>query len=370
VDVDSPVPVKIGFKCLHPGTALVELVLTPSPPFQPYRPMSVFVHKVCGGSSKPGLAVGLTQGGSDIVSNGKLVGKMHDVESLTDTTRLYTSYTPMSIDDPDAELQPTLKCVGANPWEANPTVQTVLTAGTETGSFDIFYACQHKGVSQCTFSLGLKFWKDPGISWKKVCGGIRQDIDIQSDLETYSNVFTAGKAATAWLPNFSEVKLPVEEDFLTFTLHKSATAAATEPIILKGGEVEVSPKDALEVSLEQDLSGRVLGSATDNATVKVKHVCKGHGDVNVTVRFPIDGHVPKPLQLALLRSRARGGAGPGIDDKDWAMPFAAPTLSYKKSCGIYHFPEAWVIAAFAGIFFLISATCSACVVKKHWGLRH
>lgn len=350
---DKPEEIELKFECLNPGTALVELVLTPSPAYEPYRPVSVFMQKICGGTVKRGLTVGSTAGGDDLVSDGVLRKSMADVGGLTHASHFFVGYFPFGDNDPQQTLKPKLRCVpDKGPKDGEVAVDAKLVEAGAFQTYDVLYSCGMAGISVCTLDLGLQFYRDLGLTWKKVCGGSRPDILIESDLQTFATVFAAGKAEGPWATSNPEVELPVEEENATFTVRVNTTNEA-EPITLDKPVVEVSDPSVLEVNLvgSQSFLSRVLAQKADRASVLAQHKCIGNGEVTVNMKFPLAGHYPKPITVLAQDARAhsKGQADPVL--------FTPATFSYRKRCGVFHMEAMYVMIAVVGTMFLASAAC-------------
>jgi len=358
LEVDKSEEIVLKFECLNPGTTLVELVLTPTPAYEPYKPMSVFLVKVCGGAVKSGLMVGTSAGGDDLVSDGKRLNPLADVGGLTHASHFFVQYFPFGPDDPQQAVNPTLRCVPAqgDPNELVPA-EAKLVKSDDLQTFDVFYSCRKAGLSKCTLDLGLRFYRSVGLTWNKNCGGSRPDVLIESDLQSFMTVFSSGSASAPWSASNPEVELPVEEENATFTVRVNESAINDdEPVALDMPYVKVSDPSILEVNLvgSESLASRVLAQKADKASVIAHHKCVGNGEVTVHMKFPFAGHWPKPmLGLAQTSAHSHGKGTSKIDP----VHFSPAAFSYRKRCGVFHIEAMYVMIAAVGTLFVASVAC-------------
>lgn len=317
--------IALRFRCIHPGVALVELRLTPQPAWQPCKPVSVFMRKVCGGIRKHGLQVGTYAGGKDVVKDGIPQGNMQKVSLLERSSRFFIQYPSFEDGDPQLEPSPQVHCVViGEPFGTPSPVDALLTvsAGKRNQQINVTYACKRAGSADCALDLGLRFWKPLVLHWHKSCGGPRPDAVIESDLPSFSEVFSVGRTAPAWTEIEPTVELPGEQSFASFIIrsNNSASPEDPEPLTLGRPIISVSNPKVLDVALlsETMLLGHEIRNS-DSVAVTTRHLCKAHGDTVVHVKVPFLPHLPNGTSLLSA-------------DSNLMMQFDAAEFWYRKRC--------------------------------------
>lgn len=331
VSRDSPKSLRLAFQCFKAGTARVELVLSPKAAWEPYRPLSLWLTKRCGGGFRKGFEVGSDAATNDLVLDGVVKRHPSDVSGLTGTTSFYVRYAPSGPRDPDQHPKPAVQCVGSSSGRhdaastMNAGVKVVATA--DGGSrYDVEYSCVDRADFECTLRLGLELWKSPQLKWKKSCGGAaRPDMVVESSLARYATVFVGGRPAAEWLLENPQVTLLPEEADVSFTVHHKADLHGSEAMVLSIPQVQSSDTSILEANATNaaSVSGRRLGGDKDGATLLVQHTCKSPGRARVTVLIPtVDGNggpqgdlnMFGPVSFSYYKSCAGSGC----------VPFSAP----------------------------------------------
>jgi hypothetical protein len=228
----------IVFQCPRPGSFAVEIDLDLFPAYQPYRPVPISFVKVCGGAGKPGFNVGLTSGGSELIKDGVLVGSHPDLDNVADQSTLHIQYEALSIADVDQSPRATVKCLDV---DGEAVVDLNVKATPETLTFE--YECLRPGTAVCELSFSLTMWQVPApLKWTKLCGGMRSDIVVLSNLESFPVAYANGAVHPDW--GTGGVTMPWDEYELDLVFNSSvpvhATAAVNSDL-----DFEVSPSKAL-----------------------------------------------------------------------------------------------------------------------------
>jgi hypothetical protein len=329
--------IALRFQCRDPGVALVELLLRPEPAFQPCKPVSVFMRKVCGGVRKHGLQVGSYPGGNDVVKDGVFLRNLRTVSLLDHSSHFFLHYPSFEDGDPQTTPLPQVHCAAAreavgarNPVaalvSARSPVDALLSVSSSAGirhqQLNVTYTCKRAGKADCWLDLGLRFWKPVVLQWCKSCGGPRPDAVIESDLPSFSQVFAVGRAASAWAKEEPAVELPQEQSFAGFVIRSNSSVSAEdpEPLTLGRPVISVSNPKVLDVALLADtvLLGHVLRDS-DYVAVTAQHVCKAKGQAVVHVKLPFLPHLTNGTSLLSA-------------DSDLLNQFDAAEFSYKKHC--------------------------------------
>lgn len=355
----QPVELKIDYKCLKPGTVLLELVLRPQPAWDPYAPMSLFIKKVCGGLNSPSLQVGTSPLGSDLIRNGELRAAAPDITSIVGVSHFYVQYSPVDTlgkTDSDQKVQPTLHCESAGghgqqaPLDAALTVAQHHGHGTGGGRYNVVYGCKHRGTAVCKLRFGLKLWDSPEVAWHKQCGGARPDIAIDSNFEVFASVIRTGQPTPDWSVKSPKVWLPTEALLAEFKVRldrpvvgagvagvkgsTEVTEAATsllaaEPVMLLMPEISVSNPAVANATVEgaATWNSRALSSPKDFTSIRVNHICKSVGmvQVNVLLRMSEPG---LPAMLLTQRHHSHAVAKHRPDPE----LFDPVVFSYFKRC--------------------------------------
>eukprot|EP00746_Dinoflagellata_sp_MGD_P030170 gnl/MRDRNA2_/MRDRNA2_171493_c0_seq1.p1 gnl/MRDRNA2_/MRDRNA2_171493_c0~~gnl/MRDRNA2_/MRDRNA2_171493_c0_seq1.p1 ORF type:complete len:524 (+),score=84.87 gnl/MRDRNA2_/MRDRNA2_171493_c0_seq1:44-1573(+) len=336
--------IALQFQCLHPGIALVELVLTPQPAFQPCRPVSVFMRKVCGGVHKHGLQVGSYPRGNDVVKDGVVLGNLPKVGLLEHSSHFFIQYPSFEDGDPQLKPEPRVHCVSKGSVNAPSPVKALVTgsSGAKSQQLNVTYACKRSGGADCRLDLGLRFWNPVVLQWRKSCGGPRPDAVIESDLPSFSDVFSVGRAAPAWAQAEPAVELPHEQSFAGFIIRSKTNASADpEPLTLGRPIISVSNPKVVDVALLANtvLLGHVLHDS-DFVTVTAQHICKAKGAAVVHVKVPFLPHLANGTSLLSA-------------DSDLLNQFDAAEFSYKKHCDPGHSYASFVVAFCGALLFVV-----------------
>lgn len=359
------VQIALKFQCLYPGVALVELLLIPKPAWQPYKPLSVFMRKVCGGVHKHGLQVGSYKGGSDLVADGIPQRTLPKVDLLSHSSRFFVQYTSGD-GDPQLEPSPRVRCdTGrAEPFGMASPVDAFLnvTSGMRNQQLTVTYTCKRGAVADCQLDLGLHFFKPLVLRWRKSCGGPRPDVVIESDLQSFSDVFSAGLAAPAWAKAEPAVELPGEQSIASFIIRSNSSAKPEDPEPLTLGRpiIEVTDPKVLDVALisSASLHGRVLRDSPDFVALAAEHVCKAPGEVVV--------HVKVPFLPRLSNGTSLLGA-----ESDSLLQFNAAEFAYKKHCTPRHNYVEYALAFGCIVIFVIGFVgTTGFVLSKATQLNH
>lgn len=357
VSRDSPKTLRLAFKCFKAGTARIELVLSPKLAWEPYRPLSLWLTKRCGGGFKKGFQVGSQAGGKDLVVDGIVKGHPNDVDGLTDQSSFYIKYAPTGPQDPDQEPKPVLDCVESSngkhaaALKMNVDIEEAAVAADGGRRYNVLYSCFDRSDFECTLRIGLELWRSPQLKWKKSCGGTaRPDMVVESSLARYATVFSSGQPAPAWLLKSPQVTLLPEETDVSFTVHRRADSQGSKPMVLFSPQAQSSDTSVLETSIAnaESVAGRVLGSGEDGATLLVQHTCKGYGHALVTVVLPTgDG--------------ATGSPDASTDDLNM---FGPVSFSYYKSCSGSGFFLQSAGVGIMGILCISSVAVAGCAALR------
>mmetsp|Transcript_37770 Transcript_37770/g.70801 ORF Transcript_37770/g.70801 Transcript_37770/m.70801 type:complete len:532 (+) Transcript_37770:109-1704(+) len=352
---ESPKVVQLALRCVRPGIALVEVVLTPVLASGQSHSISVWLEKSCRGEHREGLSLGTAKGSSNLVKDGiAQEDKPPAVGGLLHTSHFFVRYSPQSADDPDQQLTPEVTCIAENGDTTLGTNVEAEDSADENGDqrLDVSYLCLARGTFRCTLRLVLKFWTNPEVSWQKQCGGeARPDITVESNLGTYPVVFENGKPTSSWALKNPAVQLVAEEDDVTFSVSRVVDSEGGSLAVLHEPKAVSSDPAMLDVSIvdASALVGRVLASRDDAAAVLAHHTCKGHGDVEVTVFIPVEENSSKQPQRSFLAKSSLYGP---------------VSFAYHKHCGLYPGMSILALSIWASLF-CCSGSVMACVVAKY-----
>jgi len=220
---------------------------------------------------------------------------------------------------------------------APATVTQGGDTGTLTGRQDVRFSCVKAGVSTCTLRLNWKLYDGPAPQFKKVCGGVRNDVDIESDSPGAPLVLLAGKSTAAWGMN-PQVTLPPEEDTTTFTVSLDQELQPGETSLrLAPPQIRVYRPDVVRALIVGDLvNGGEVETVEDGADLEVQMECLTTGTSRIEVTLPI-------------------GQGPS---------FKPLGFSFSKRCVmISYYQQWWVISVltFLGVFLLSCTIMLFCV---------
>jgi len=341
--------IKVHFKCLTAAESLVEVVLTPTPLFDPYRPVSIFMRKRCRGGLRRGFDVGTTAESADLVKDGKVQARPMDVGSLDDHSEFYFQYSQMpplktavAAVETHEMAKPVLSCAAESDTEdaaRKEVVEAKLIADHVRQSYKILYSCQRRGVSKCLLRFNFRFWNSPELVWNKHCGGVRPDVVVESTLARHATVFASGRPVPAWASTNPEVWLQAEENVVTFMFHQTPMQGEELPrqqLELRSPKARVSDQSVLGVMVNRDAAA----GASNDAVVFARNVCKRKGRAKVTIS--LTPFIANAAQVRRLSRPRQSGESPAkhlkVPRSNEAEQFASGDLfepvefSYWKAC--------------------------------------
>jgi hypothetical protein len=329
---------------MHAGTALVEIEVATSPSYQPYRPATVAFLKQCGGLYRQGFDVSthaFAEGGvGNLVHDGKVLGKLPDLGNTLFGGALYWRDSNPSLDSPKVTLSCTKNLVKASMADA-------IAASTDnlpTGRKDISMMCLRDGTADCTLSFGWQTYDNAELHFRKICGGIRKDVDVQSDLPDAPLVLLAGKAEPAWSLD-PQVTLPPEEEKTTFTVSlDKALRPGSEALKLAPPQVKVFRPDVCKAFIVGDMVEGGEVAAEDGSDIELQMECLTTGTSRIEVTLPLASS----------------------DD------FSPLTFAFVKKCIVISYWQQWwflSVMCFIGVFLLSCTVLLGCVCKFQHGLK-
>mmetsp|Transcript_120650 Transcript_120650/g.209490 ORF Transcript_120650/g.209490 Transcript_120650/m.209490 type:complete len:740 (+) Transcript_120650:43-2262(+) len=346
----SPPTLSIELQCLRLGVALVQVEVAPFPAYQPYRPAIVAFLKECGGRVLGGFEVATHPMAmarvntevsikADVLRSGESMGRLRDVSNLKNTVEVYWRSSPGSPRGPPDSN--TLTCNGGlvDAFVAQPLVTARSEESSElAGRLAMHFRCKQAGISACTLKFGWRLFEGPTLKFRKVCGGVRSDVDITSDMPSARLVLLQGKDQAGWGLN-PQVSLPAEEDKTTFTVSLDRALQPGEQVLsVAPPQIHVFRPDVLKAAIVGDLAegGEVDSTVDGSADVEVVMQCVKSGTSRVEVTLPIGSFEPfKPLSFA-----------------------------FTKKCTVIEYWQQWwfiAIASFGGLFFLSTTVMGVCV---------
>eukprot|EP00927_Polykrikos_kofoidii_P021809 TRINITY_DN20542_c0_g1_i1.p1 TRINITY_DN20542_c0_g1~~TRINITY_DN20542_c0_g1_i1.p1 ORF type:complete len:745 (-),score=105.62 TRINITY_DN20542_c0_g1_i1:52-2223(-) len=327
----QPPGLVVDFVCRGHGLSLVEIELAPYPAYQPFRPTVVSFVKQCGDILHNGFGLASYPlhapwiATPDLVSDeGVVVGRLGTIDNTQRSTAVFWRSHWPNLGPPDATRLNCAVRVGAKAFGGsgdvpinNRSVANVSLAGPVTvdasmdesgllaGHQTVLSHCVQPGVVQCTLQFGWRLHGGPSISFTKVCGGIRSDVDVVSDLQTAKAVVLRGQEAPQWSAN-PAVVLPPEENRQTFTVMlDKALEPGKEALKVAPPTIRVLSPDVVNARLSGDL---VLGGeVSSNVSAKSMDIeviteCLETGSSRIEVTLPLGGGEPfKPLTFAFLK---------------------------------------------------------------------
>jgi hypothetical protein len=335
----EPVPsVSLDLECMHAGTALVEIEVATSPTYQPYRPAVVAFLKQCGGLYRQGFDVSTRAFSSgdvgNLVRDGKAIGKLPDLSNTLFGGALYWRDSNPSLDSPKVTLSCTDSLVKASMFDA----VAASNDNVPTGRKDISMQCLRDGNAQCTLSFAWHVYDNIELHFQKICGGIRKDVDVQSDLPDAPLVLLAGKAEPAWSLD-PQVTLPPEEDKTTFTVSlDKALKPGSEALKLAPPQVKVFRPDVCKAFIVGDMVDGGEVAAEDGSDIELQMQCLTTGTSRIEVTLPLASS----------------------DD------FSPLTFAFVKKCVVISYWQQWwflAIMCFVGVFLLSCTVLLGCVCK-------
>lgn len=346
----SPPTLGIDLQCLRLGVALVQVEVAPFPAYQPYRPATVAFLKECGGVIRGGFEVAThplammrintdVSNKADVVRSGLMEGQLQDVSNLKDTVEVYwRSFSSSPKGPPDSS---TLTCSGGllDAFVAPPLVTARSEESDDlTGRMALHFRCKQAGTSACTLKFGWKLFQGPSLKFHKVCGGVRSDVDITSNMPSARLVLLQGKDQAGWGLN-PQVTLPAEEDKTTFTVSLDRALQPGEQVLsVAPPQIHVFRPEVLKAEIVGDLAqgGEVDSSVDGSADIDVMLQCVKSGSSRVEVTLPIGSFEPfKPLSFA-----------------------------FTKKCTVIEYWQQWwfiAIVSFGGLFCLSATVMTVCV---------
>lgn len=341
-----PSPLEVELECLSQGAALVEIEVASLPAYQPYRPAVFSFVKLCGDMKDEGFdlaalpfgqlqqsgqqAMSLLSGGGSsisdgasppvgyIVHDGALTGQLPTVGNIQDATVVHWRSRRSNLGHPDASR---LDCSSdiVKAWLVPPKDRRVGGRGA-LGSLEMRFACARPGVARCTLQFGWRLHKGPTMRFKKVCGGRRSDVRIESDWPGASLVLQKGLTLPSWLSQSwlsqTLVELPPDEDRLMFTISLDKELQPGEQTLkLLHPNIRLSNPYMLEAIVSSDIvDGKEIRTKIDGAEMEVGLRCRDVGTSQVAITLPYAGSASlfKPLSFTFAKrcDRAHVTGGP------------------------------------------------------------
>jgi hypothetical protein len=340
---EAPPSLSVELECLHAGTALVELEVSTAPAYQPYRPAVIAFLKQCGGLHRDGFDVSTHAFAAgdvgNLVHNGKPIGKLPDLGNTLFGGALYWRDTNPTLDSPKVTLSCTHDLVKTNMFDAVAAAHDTVP----TGRKDISMQCLRDGTADCTLSFSWHTYDNADLHFRKVCGGVRTDVDVQSDLPNAPLVLLAGKAEPAWSLD-PQVTLPPEEDKTTFTISlDKALKPGGEALKLAPPQVRVFRPDVCKAFIIGEMVDGGEVEAEDGSDVELQMECLTTGTSRIEVTLPIAS----------------------TDE------FNPLTFAFVKKCIVVSYWQQWwflSVMCFVGVFLLSCTVLLGCVCKFQKGL--
>lgn len=340
----------VQLECLREGTALVQVEVAPYPPYQPYRPVVLSLVKQCGGIVSGGFdastQVITPEASPDLVRDGAAVGNLPDVSNLQETAAIYWR-------DSGGLGAPSASRVVCNSSIVDATLSSALVAashggGVPVGRQDLHFRCSGQGVALCTLRFAWRLFEGPEVQFKKICGGVRDDVDIESDLPDVPLVLLAGQAQRSWWDTEGgpQVTLPAEDDKATFTVSLDRELKPDERALeISPPTIRVFRPDVVKAYIMGDMvQGATVASSSDSVDLQVKMECLSTGDSRIEVALPIGtGSSFKPVNFA-----------------------------FDKRCIIVAYWQQWwflVVFGFLAVFFLSCTIMLGCVCRFQQQLK-
>lgn len=326
----QPSPLEVELECLSQGAALVEIEVASLPTYQPYRPAVFSFVKLCGDMTDAGFdlaatpfgqeqrrsqkAMSLLSGGKSpnsagaspsigyVIHDGTVTGRLPTVSNIQDATVVHWRSRRTNLGHPDATR---LECSSdiVKAWLAPPTSKVVGGRGS-VGSLEMKFACVRPGVARCTLQFGWRLHKGPKMRFKKVCGGRRSDVRIESDWPGAPLVSLKGLTLPAWLTQ-SLVELPPDEDRLMFTVTLEKELKPGEQTLkLLRPRMRLSNPYVVEAIVSSNIvDGKEIQTIIDGAEMEVDLRCIGVGASQVDVTLPLGGSATmfKPVSFTFSK---------------------------------------------------------------------
>lgn len=303
----------VDLECLHEGAALVEIEIAPFPAYQPYRPINIALVKQCGGNVHQGFDVATKEMTlmsdtviPDLIKNGKVVGNFGTVGNLDDMAVVHWRLRSGGLGVPDASH---LTCGPhhhrhpgrgvVNAYLVPPTKEGTGDDGSITGRQEMHFNCSNAGIATCTLHFAWQLYDGPALHFRKVCGGVRGDLDIRSDVPGTPVVLLQGKQQSAWSLD-PKVTLPADEERASFSISLDrALTPGEEPLVIDSPQVRVLRPDIVKASVVGDLAeGGQVDSAMGVATLEVEMECLETGTSRIEVSLPVHAAQYQPIDFA------------------------------------------------------------------------
>merc|ERR1719272_2414844 len=156
-----------------------------------------------------------------------------------------------------------------------------------TGRKDISMTCLKEGTADCVLSFAWHVYDDAELHFKKVCGGVRADVDVESDLPDAPLVLLAGKAEPAWSLD-PQVTLPPEEETTTFTVSlDKALKPGGEALKLAPPQVRVFRPDIVKAFIIGEMVDGGEVEAEDGSDIEMQMQCLTTGTSRIEVTLPL-----------------------------------------------------------------------------------
>lgn len=282
----QPTELTVDFRCLKPTTAIIEVMLVPKLVWDPFKPISIFLKKECFGGIKKGFHVGVVKGAKNLVRDGRVQSQVADVDSHQGSSQFFVEYSPAGPSDVDQHVRPVLHCSDEERGGRTSVVHSQLFVKDAGKAYSVTYNCRRPGVSVCTLSLGLKFYKSVDLHWRKTCGGHAADVMVESSFVQSESVFGGGEAAAMWELANPTISLKPDTNVAVFTVRSSpgvAKGAGALPYSMLSPRVDVSDAKVLDVIVSKETEFK--GSSAPLVFI-ARHVCKQRGTSKVTIMLP------------------------------------------------------------------------------------
>lgn len=274
--------------------------------------------KICGSTVRHGFSMSsipIAADGSnqpDLVRDGHVVGHLKRVGNVQEGLEVFWSSRWPRLGAPDATR---ISCGNGsivNAFLLPAAIDTQLQTGEHSEVFlghqQISFSCLAAGAAQCDLDFA---WKEhtgpPRLSFLKLCGGKRRDLDISSDLSVAPAVLVLGDNLREWE---KDTKLTLEPDDVeaTFSFKLDHRLLPGEQALrLNPPQLHVVGSDILNAELMGDwLNGALVDADSDHADLQVKFECLHSGTAKVQVTVPVAGDIPfDPVTFAFMKRCSR-----------------------------------------------------------------
>jgi hypothetical protein len=293
---------------LENGAALIEVEVSAAPAYQPYHPTVLSFIKRCGGVLSQGFDVAshmLTTRfvAPDILRDGVPAdstsnGFAGDVNNLASSFSVYWRLADGSHGPPAAS---SVTCEGDVVSASLAQAPSPIAAqGILAGRQDVKFQCARSGDSWCTLRFAWQLYEGPSVRFRKFCGGIRNDVQVFSDMANTPAVFLQGRTDKVW-GSSPEVTLPAEDEKTIFTIALDKMLVPGEKILkMAPPRIHIFRPDVVEAWTAGDLvnGGEVDKDSEAGLDLEVQTKCKKSGSSRIEVTLPIESIEPfKPLSF-------------------------------------------------------------------------